>query len=203
MVPLKIVAATAVFAFFHSLAASEWCKDKVRGLWSRKFLKVYYRMVYNVFSLVLVALLGIYIYILPNTPWWNLKQLDLLLSFFRWLGILLAVIALKETNPGYFLGISQITDYLNAKTYKPELMSHGIYRFCRHPMYLGVAIFLWSRSYMSRNLFMLSAAVSVYFYIGSLLEEKKLEHEFGENYLTYRNSVPRFIPCFLCHKKDS
>jgi protein-S-isoprenylcysteine O-methyltransferase Ste14 len=76
------------------------------------------------------------------------------------------------------------------------LLMRGPYQFTRNPMYLsGMAIWLgWV-------IFYGSAAVLVGFVVGwgSVIlvvvpwEERKLEARFGEAYLRYKNSVPRWL----------
>ena len=73
---------------------------------------------------------------------------------------------------------------------------HGIYRYCRHPMYLGDLIFhvglgLISISAVAWLIFGFS--VVLYSYL-SRYEEKKLVHEFGVNYLLYQQLVPKWFP---------
>ncbi|UYP45808.1 hypothetical protein NEF87_002093 [Candidatus Lokiarchaeum ossiferum] len=75
---------------------------------------------------------------------------------------------------------------------------HGIYRYCRHPMYLGDLIFhvglgIMSISVVSWMIFGIS--IGLYSYL-SQYEEQRLIQEFGDKYLLYQQIVPKWIPSF-------
>ena len=81
---------------------------------------------------------------------------------------------------------------------KPEVISKGVFRFVRHPMYLS-AILL----YLSFLIFKLSLAsllvwivTFLFYHFIAKYEEKLLLEQFGEEYEKYRRSVPMWIPTF-------
>jgi protein-S-isoprenylcysteine O-methyltransferase Ste14 len=47
---------------------------------------------------------------------------------------------------------------------------------------------------MTLNRLALVAGVHVYFWIGSIFEERKLVREFGDAYRDYQHRVPRLLP---------
>ena len=73
----------------------------------------------------------------------------------------------------------------------------GPYRYCRNPMITGALLLL-----LAEALFFLSwplAAWMILFFVGNAIyfpfvEEKGLEKRFGDPYLKYKASVPRWIP---------
>ena len=76
----------------------------------------------------------------------------------------------------------------------------GIYRYFRHPMYLGGFFFLlglclmgWSMSVWSTAFLALFIPSIPYYHWTALLEESFLEHKYGESYLKYKQSVPRYL----------
>jgi protein-S-isoprenylcysteine O-methyltransferase Ste14 len=78
-----------------------------------------------------------------------------------------------------------------------RLVVAGIYRHVRNPMITGVmcvlfgeAIFFGSRPLF--NWFAIFAAINLTFI--PLLEEPDLKRRFGEDYVRYKNNVPRWIP---------
>lgn len=77
-----------------------------------------------------------------------------------------------------------------------KLITHGIYRFSRNPIYLGALIVffalpLWSLS-LRGFLFMLLIIPLILNRIK--MEEKLLSEAFGEAYQEYKNSTKRLIP---------
>ncbi|MFC2136074.1 methyltransferase family protein [Bacteroidota bacterium] len=77
-----------------------------------------------------------------------------------------------------------------------NLVACGIYRHTRNPMYLAVLTILLSESILFWSIYMLLyffTAVVVFHLFVILYEEPKLEEEFGESYLRYSKSVPRWM----------
>ena len=82
---------------------------------------------------------------------------------------------------------------------KQKLVSQGPYKYNRNPMLTGVLFML-----MGECLWFRSSPImiwcGVFFLICSafliILEEPFLHKKFGEEYLTYKKKVPRWIPSF-------
>ena len=77
-----------------------------------------------------------------------------------------------------------------------NLITSGPYRFSRNPLYLGGNVFI----FFGAALFLGSTMGLVLTVINILLvdvwirrEEKQLEHDFGEEWVRYRNSVRRWL----------
>ena len=78
-----------------------------------------------------------------------------------------------------------------------ELVAEGLYRWVRNPMYVGVLTTLGGHAlwFGSRALLLYAALVFAAFHLFvTLYEEPHLAQRFGESYLRYRASVPRWIP---------
>lgn len=77
-----------------------------------------------------------------------------------------------------------------------ELVTGGIYRHLRHPIYLGVILVLWGLSWLQSTWMtgLLVAGISLaYFDRKAAAEERKLAARFPE-YQAYRDTVPRLLP---------
>jgi protein-S-isoprenylcysteine O-methyltransferase Ste14 len=74
------------------------------------------------------------------------------------------------------------------------LVTTGLYRHVRHPLYTAGLAFLWLSPVMTTTLMALYAGLSVYLYVGSLFEERRLQAEFGPAYAEYQKRVPRLFP---------
>jgi protein-S-isoprenylcysteine O-methyltransferase Ste14 len=78
-----------------------------------------------------------------------------------------------------------------------NLVVRGVYRYVRNPMISGVIFILLGEAILLGSL-----PVLVWFLIGfavnaiyiPLIEEKRLERRFGDEYLAYKRNVPRWIP---------
>lgn len=78
-----------------------------------------------------------------------------------------------------------------------RLVVFGIYRWVRNPIYLGGALVLLGVALARRSPTLLSAAalfsISIHFTVVRS-EERRLEADFGQDYLENKRRVPRWIP---------
>ncbi len=85
-----------------------------------------------------------------------------------------------------------------------ELNTTGIYSIVRHPLYLG-NFFMWlGVAMLTENIWFSIAFILFYaFYYERIMyaEESFLRHEFGDDYLTWAEKTPAFIPSFKNHQK--
>ena len=90
-----------------------------------------------------------------------------------------------------FMGLKKEEQY-------DELVTTGLNRYIRHPLYLGIIIALlgWSTVYISGASISTLAITVIYVQIGIYLEEKKLVGQFGIQYTDYQKTVPKMIPVF-------
>ena len=84
-----------------------------------------------------------------------------------------------------------------------EVTTTGPYSYTRNPLYLGTFITIFGACIISQNpicfLIFLIMVFGIY-YPTILAEERELETKFGEEYLRYKSSVPRFFPSFFNRK---
>jgi protein-S-isoprenylcysteine O-methyltransferase Ste14 len=77
-----------------------------------------------------------------------------------------------------------------------QLITHGVYRFTRHPIYLGVIIaIIGVPVYVSSfyGLLVISALIPI-FLKRIRIEERMLIDEFGDAYRTYKEATSKLIP---------
>lgn len=77
-----------------------------------------------------------------------------------------------------------------------QLITHGIYRYTRHPIYLGVIIACIGLPVYAFNLYglLVMLALIPIFLCRIRMEEKLLIEEFGDAYLTYMDSTKKLLP---------
>jgi protein-S-isoprenylcysteine O-methyltransferase Ste14 len=77
-----------------------------------------------------------------------------------------------------------------------RLVSSGLYKYSRNPMYLGVMItvsgeaLFFQQSVLLRYLLLL---LVIFYLVVVVIEEPHLEQKFGEEYKTYRKKVRRWL----------
>lgn len=73
----------------------------------------------------------------------------------------------------------------------------GLFRYVRNPMYVGALLIILSESILFRSLWMLLYAFGLWLALHTFLllfEEPQLKERFGESYLAYQRSTPRWLP---------
>ena len=99
------------------------------------------------------------------------------------------------TNHFELMGLRQVYLYFTNKPYTSlPLTSKFMYRYSRHPMMLGFLIGMWCIPVMSLSHFLMSALLTLYFFIGVFYEERDLIRNFGEIYKRYKKEIAAFIP---------
>lgn len=137
-----------------------------------------------------VLLLGIGLGWLVDGPGFGLSDTT------RWIAsglIIAAALAINFPAAAEFLSArTHIHPWKPAKT----LVTTGIYRFSRNPMYLGMAVGYAGFSLLADSLVALAGlpvALVIMHYGVIKREERYLEGKFGDSYATYRRSVRRWI----------
>lgn len=193
----QIIFLFTCFAFFHSFLASIKFKKFIKEKLGNKI--AFYRFIYNLISFIS---LGMFLYISPK-PHQIVYEISAPYDFFIFglqivslLGILWVG---RHTDWKEFLGIKQIKRYFEKNYYeeldeKYSLRIDGPYKISRHPIYLFSILFLALRPYMTLFYFTTFILIIIYFYVGSHLEERKLEQIFGKDYINYKSQVSRIFP---------
>ncbi len=86
---------------------------------------------------------------------------------------------------------------------KIELITEGPYSMVRHPLYVFSLIGAIGIGLASENILVLAALIIfylLYYPLTILVEEAKLTDKFGQAYLDYIKSTPRFLPKLSLYK---
>lgn len=186
-----------VYYLLHSLLAGQFVKRCLSAFMAR-----YYRLFYNIISLVGLAALVTWL-VLSETPYLFKTTLgiQMLASLLLLSGLILTILALRQYNLSEFVGTSFIRKHTSPETEFSSLQVCGLNRYIRHPLYAAQYILTIGFFLMFPSQFMLVWLVITWIYlpIGMYLEEKKLLQHFGKAYADYRNKVPAILPfCKKC-----
>ncbi len=193
-----IILLFTLFAFSHTLLASNKTKKAIAEKLGEKI--AFYRVFYNLSSLLLL----IVFYAVapkPNVIVYDLQfPFDIITFALQVLSLVGLVWATRLINLKEFIGLSQIKRYLSGE-YKVEdldekltLKIEGAFKIVRHPIYLFSILFLGLRPTMSLFYLVMFLCIVVYFYVGSIFEERKLVEAFGDKYREYQKNIPRLVP---------
>ncbi|MBN1371658.1 MAG: isoprenylcysteine carboxylmethyltransferase family protein [Anaerolineaceae bacterium] len=190
------LASMAVYGVIHSLLASHWVKRGVErhfGAAAQRGYRLFFVLQAGILGLAVLALA----YWLPDAPLYSIPM--------PWLLLTLAIQALatwglirgvQQTGALDFLGLSQVfkPQPLTAPSEPRKMVMQGFYQYVRHPLYSFSMILVWLMPVVSWNTLGLMIGASIYLLVGTLFEERKLLHEFGEAYADYCRRTPMFIP---------
>ena len=85
----------------------------------------------------------------------------------------------------------------------PTLITSGLFRLCRHPLYLFTLLAWTLTPVMSLDRLAMIVFMCLYALIGIPFEERKLVGIFGQPYVDYQQRVPAVIPFSMSKIKQS
>ena len=189
-----ILLAVLAYGLLHSFLASLKVKAQTRH-WFGSSTDLWFRLAYNFIAVVTllpvlilpVILIDEEIYRIPF-PW------VILTLIVQALAIFILIKGIKQTGMTSFIGLRQLL--LPEDITPPRLVTDGLYRYVRHPLYSAGLVFIWLLPIMTWNLLALNIGLTIYIIIGAYFEERKLLQEFGDDYAEYRRHTPMLIPRF-------
>lgn len=186
-----IIAAVLVYGGLHSWLAGLGLKTRLRNRFGA-VVERWYRLVYNLVAVItLLPVLALPV-LLVDTPLYRIPFPWLLLSLAGQAFASLVLLAgILQTGLMSFLGVCQL---VRCEDGPARLVVSGLYRYVRHPLYSAGLLFVWLMPVMSWNLLALNIGISVYIFVGAVLEERKLRQEFGSTYAEYQARTPMLVP---------
>jgi protein-S-isoprenylcysteine O-methyltransferase Ste14 len=92
-------------------------------------------------------------------------------------------------------GMRQVYLYWRGRPYThPDFATPSLYRFIRHPLYVGWFLTFWSTPQMTWGHLLFALLASGYILAAIPLEERDLERFLGDEYRRYRARTPMFLP---------
>jgi methanethiol S-methyltransferase len=190
---LPLAIAWTGYCALHSALISE----TVTGFLKRRLRDSFrfYRLFFNAVSIVTLVPLLLYSASLSGEPVlrWQGALLALRYALLA-CGILLLIAGGRHYSLSQFIGISQLRG-TSAGGLAPRggIDSRGILGLIRHPWYTAVVLLIWAGDLDTAHL-VVNVVLTVYIVVGTLLEERKLVHEFGDAYRDYQKRVSMFVP---------
>jgi protein-S-isoprenylcysteine O-methyltransferase Ste14 len=130
----------AVWGIVHSWLASLGIKDSFRRMLGNRFMK-FYRLFYNIFAVISIMPV---LYLMISAPDQMLYQVSSPWSYLMRAGqagaVLLLLLAVLQTDVLSFVGLRQLIEAEE----KSQLVTSGLYRFVRHPLYTLALILCFS-----------------------------------------------------------
>lgn len=185
-----ILLSLALWGVIHSILASHFAKDMFKGFLGSGGMRLY-RLGYNIFSGISFAPILYLLVVLEDQPLYQVPApWSLVMRGGQALSALLLLVAVLQTDTLSFIGLRQLFE----EEQSGQLVTRGLYKVVRHPLYLFSLLFLWLSPSMSVNSLVFNIGVTFYFVIGAYFEERKLLRDFGAAYAEYKSKTPFLIP---------
>lgn len=196
--PLFPLIAILIYALLHSLLAAAGIKARSQRILGNRLYHGFYRLTYNVVSAITFLPVTWVIVTSPSNELWRVAMpfAGALLAI-QAFGLVLLLVAVLQADPMRFAGVSQAIAFLKGHPLPlpaEKLQTRGLYGVVRHPLYLFSLLVLWLVPVMTDTFFAFAAGATLYFLIGSRIEERRLTREFGSEYARYRERVPWLLP---------
>jgi len=189
-----------LFAMQHSLMARQWFKKA----WTRIVPVSVERSTYVLFSSAALLLLfwkwepmGGVIWSVEN----SFRRMALWALFAGgWMLVLLATCLIDHFE---LFGMRQVWCNLLGREYKPTgFRTPWLYRYVRHPLYVGWLMVFWSAPRMTVAHLVFAVATTAYIFAAIQLEEQDLLRMHKE-YSAYRREVPMIVPTASARKSQN
>ena len=117
------------------------------------------------------------------------------LSAVFWLGWGVLLLATFLINHFELFGLRQVFARLVEHPIpEAEFRTPFLYRYVRHPIYLGFVLGMWAAPVMTAGHLLFAAGGTGYILIGIWFEERDLVAQFGDQYRRYRERVSMLLP---------
>ncbi len=101
------------------------------------------------------------------------------------------------------LGVKVISRHMRGKiSVQMPLKVQGAYQWVRHPLYFFSLIMLWSCPIITADRLLFNLMWTTWIITGTVLEERDLVREFGQQYREYQKMVPMIIPYKIPARMD-
>ncbi len=180
-----------LFFVQHSWMVRRSPKQRLARIMPKHFLDAVYAIASGIALLAVVLLWQDsrqIIWQATNGLWWAARMIFLLaLAVGIWGGL-----SLKGFDS---FGLRPIRYRFRAESrLSSVLVVQGAYRWIRHPLYFVVLLMIWSYPVLTADRLLFNVLWTIWIVIGTVLEERDLTSDFGNDYREYQRNVPMLLP---------
>ncbi|HTS42449.1 MAG TPA: NnrU family protein [Xanthobacteraceae bacterium] len=182
----------SLFAIQHSVMARKGFKQ----WWTQFVPKTVERSTYVLFASLTLDLLFWQWRPMPAVVWQIADpQIAMAVTGLSLVGWALVFASTFMINHFELFGLHQVANNLVGREMPGmRFKTPVLYKFVRHPIYLGFIIASWAAPTMTVGHLLFAAVITAYIFVGIFLEERDLVELFGDEYSRYRERVAMLVP---------
>ncbi|MBZ9921978.1 isoprenylcysteine carboxylmethyltransferase family protein [Mesorhizobium sp. BR1-1-7] len=182
----------SLFAVQHSVMA----RRQFKKWWTRRIPKPIERSTYVLLASLALDLLFWQWRPIPAVLWQvtdpTVATAILGMSFVGWVLVFTSTFLINHFE---LFGLHQVANnFVGRDMPSVRFRTPVLYKFVRHPIYLGFIIAFWMAPIMTFGHLFFAAVTTAYILVGISLEERDLIEMFGDEYRRYRSRVSMLIP---------
>lgn len=196
-VPLwQAILTNTAFLLLFAVQHSTMARPAFKRWWTQYVPKPIERSTFVLLTSIILSAMFFYWQPMGGTVWQIENEMAkvILLAFFL-LGWAMVFLATFLINHFDLFGLRQVWLYFRGQEYTQlPFRVPFLYKFVRHPLYLGFLIAFWSTPVMTVTHLLFALATTGYILTAIQLEERDLIAHFGQRYRDYRKQVPMIFP---------
>lgn len=182
----------ALFGLQHSVMARQGFKRRWTQIIPPQTERSYYVLLSSVALMILFLAWRPINHVIWDVASPLLRGPIWLLFWVGWATVLLSTFLINHLE---LFGLQQAWQHVRGReAERPELRQPFLYKWVRHPLYLGFFLALWASPHMTAGHLLFAAGLSIYMIIAIRYEERDLVATFGQDYELYRQQAGMLTP---------
>ncbi len=193
---LQAILTNTAFLLLFAVQHSVMARPAFKRWWTQFVPEPIERSTYVLFSSIILSSMMAFWQPMGGTVWSveNETVRAILLVFYLtgWAIVFLATFLINHFD---LFGLRQIWLYFRGEKYTQlPFRLPFLYKYVRHPLYMGFLIAFWSTPVMTVTHLLFAVATTGYILTAIQFEERDLVTHFGDQYRRYRQQAPMLIP---------
>ncbi len=181
----------ALFGIQHSVMA----RSGFKKVWTKVVPPAVERTTYVLITALLLGFIFHAWVPMPGTVWAMSGIWATLMTVLFFVGFLIVLLSTFLINHFDLFGLQQVWSRFKSRDLPaPKFVTPFLYKWVRHPLYLGFIIAFWATPLMSVGHLLFASVWTIYMFIAIGYEERDLTDTFGETYHAYTAKVPMIFP---------
>jgi protein-S-isoprenylcysteine O-methyltransferase Ste14 len=193
--PFAAVLVNAVLILLFGLQHSVMARPGFKRAWTRVIPAAIERPTYVLASSVAFIVLFALWQPIPAALWRSEGVVAAVLQAGGLLGFGIVLYSTFLIDHFDLFGLRQVFLAWRGRPYtEKRFVTPQVYRFIRHPLYVGWMVAFWCAPVMSAGRLLFAAAMTGYILVAIRYEERDLAAALGEPYRRWRAKTPMFVP---------